>query len=130
MDEIKNNAALEAEQTTALAPAAPAEEPEEESLILNFRKPYKFEGVEYTEVDLSGLEDTTAADLQAVGRFVTKKNPAANPATVEMTLEYAQFMAARVAHLPLEFFERLPAKEAIKLKGIVVGFLYGGAGDN
>ena len=39
-------------------------------------------------------------------------------------------MAARVAHLPLEFFERLPAKEAIKLKGIVVGFLYGGAGDN
>ena len=29
MDEIKNNAALEAEQTTALAPAAPAEEPEE-----------------------------------------------------------------------------------------------------
>ena len=45
-------------------------------------------------------------------------------------IEYAQFMAARVAHLPLEFFERLPAKEAIKLKGIVVGFLYGGAGDN
>jgi len=39
-------------------------------------------------------------------------------------------LAARVAHLPLEFFERLPAKEAIKLKGIVVGFLYGGAGDN
>ena len=130
MDEIKNNAALEAEQTTALAPAAPAEEPEEESLILKFRKPYKFEGVEYTEVDLSGREDTTAADPQAVGRVVTKKNPAANPATVEMTLEYAQFMAARVAHLPLEFFERLPAKEAIKLKGIVVGFLYGGAGDN
>ena len=33
MDEIKNNAALEAEQTAALVPAAPAEEPEEESLI-------------------------------------------------------------------------------------------------
>jgi len=32
MDEIKNNAALEAEQTTALAPAAPAEEPEEETI--------------------------------------------------------------------------------------------------
>ena len=34
MDEIKNNAALEAEQTAALVPAAPAEEPEEESLAL------------------------------------------------------------------------------------------------
>ena len=103
---------------------------EENALVMKLDKPFTFEGQTYTEVDLSGLEDTTAADLQAVGRFVTKKNPAANPATVEMTLEYAQFMAARVAHLPLEFFERLPAKEAIKLKGIVVGFLYGGAGDN
>lgn len=102
----------------------------ENALVMKLDKPFTFEGQTYTEVDLSGLEDTTAADLQAVGRFVTKKNPAANPATVEMTLEYAQFMAARVAHLPLEFFERLPAKEAIKLKGIVVGFLYGGAGDN
>ena len=97
---------------------------EENALVMKLDKPFTFEGQTYTEVDLSGLEDTTAADLQAVGRFVTKKNPAANPATVEMTLEYAQFMAARVAHLPLEFFERLPAKEAIKLKGIVVGFLY------
>lgn len=99
---------------------------EENALVMKLDKPFTFEGQTYTEVDLSGLEDTTAADLQAVGRFVTKKNPA----TVEMTLEYAQFMAARVAHLPLEFFERLPAKEAINLKGIVVGFLYGGAGDN
>ena len=53
MDEIKNNAALEAEQTTALAPAAPAEEPEEESLILKLRKPYKFEGVELCNVIMS-----------------------------------------------------------------------------
>lgn len=80
---------------------------EENALVMKLDKPFTFEGQTYTEVDLSGLEDTTAADLQAVGRFVTKKNPAANPATVEMTLEYAQFMAARVAHLPLEFFERL-----------------------
>ena len=100
---------------------------EENALVMKLDKPFTFEGQTYTDVDLSGLEDTTAADLQAVDRFVTKKNPAANPATVEMTLEYAQFMAAP---LPLEFFERLPAKEAIKLKGIVVGFLYGGAGDN
>ena len=35
MDEIKNNAALEAED-------------QEESLILKFRRPYQFEGQEYT----------------------------------------------------------------------------------
>ena len=103
---------------------------EENALIMTLDKPFTFEGQTYTKVDLSAMEDATAADLQAVGRMVTKKNPAANPATVEMTLEYAQLMAARVTHLPLEFFQRLPAKEAIKLKGVVVGFLYGGDGEN
>jgi len=103
---------------------------EDNDLVMKLDKPFTFEGQTYTEVDLSGLEDATAADLKAVARIATKKNPAGNPATVEMTLEYAQIMAARVAHLPLEFFEHLPAKEAIKLKGIVVGFLYAGDGDN
>ena len=68
---------------------------EENALVMKLDKPFTFEGQTYTEVDLSGLEDTTAADLQAVGRFVTKKNPAANPATVEMTLEYMQCRYAR-----------------------------------
>ena len=52
---------------------------EENALVMKLDKPFTFEGQTYTEVDLSGLEDTTAADLQAVGRFVTKKNPAARP---------------------------------------------------
>lgn len=57
---------------------------EENTLVMKLDKPFTFEGQTYTEVDLSGLEDTTAADLQAVGRFVTKKNPAANPATLSL----------------------------------------------
>ena len=48
---------------------------EENALVMKLDKPFTFEGQTYTEVDLSGLEDTTAADLQAVGRFVTKKIP-------------------------------------------------------
>ena len=46
---------------------------EENALVMKLDKPFTFEGQTYTEVDLSGLEDTMAADLQAVGRFVTKK---------------------------------------------------------
>lgn len=46
------------ENTAALGAAE--QETEEESLVLKFRKPYKFEGQEYTEVDLSGMEDMTA----------------------------------------------------------------------
>lgn len=111
MDEIKNNAALEAEQTTALAPAAPAEEPEEESLVLKFRKPYKFEGVEYTEVDLSAMEDMTAADLCAVGKIMNKLG-IVNP-VAEMTVDYAIYMAARASGKPVEFFQGLPQRRAL-----------------
>ena len=39
-----------------------------------------------------------------------------------MSLPYAIFMAARVTGKPLEFFQQLPAREAVKLKNLVVGF--------
>ena len=128
MDEIKNNAALEAEQTAALVPAAPAEEPEEESLILKFRKPYKFEGQEYTEVDLSAMEDMTAADLCAVAKL-SGRDTGITPIP-EMTIPYAIHMAARASKLPVEFFRGLPAQESMKLKNLVSGFLYGGDGED
>ena len=38
-------------------------------------------------------------------------------------------MAARVTGKPLEFFQQLPAREAVKLKNLVVGFLYGEVGE-
>ena len=47
-----------------------------------------------------------------------------------MTLGYSCYLAARVSGLPVEFFQGLPAREAIKLKNVVTGFLYGGDGDN
>ena len=115
MDEIKNNAALEAED-------------QEESLILKFRRPYQFEGQEYTELDLSGLEDVTAGTLENIGKILAKKSPGLNPATIEMEMGYCELLAARVTGKPLEFFQRLPGRDAIALKSKIVGFLYGGMG--
>ena len=112
MDEIKNNAALEAED-------------QEESLILKFRRPYQFEGQEYTELDLSGLEDVTAGTLENIGKILAKKSPGLNPATIEMEMGYCELLAARVTGKPLEFFQRLPGRDAIALKSKIVGFLYG-----
>ena len=106
------------------------ENAEPEDLILRFGKPYKFGGMEYTEVDLSGLEDVTAGVLESVGKIVNKKNPGMNPALLEMSLQFCNYLAQRVAKLPLEFFTGLPAKEAIKLKTMVTGFLYGGDGED
>lgn len=118
------------EAVEALAGAEGGEDTEPEDLVLRFGKPYKFGGQEYNEVDLSGLEDVTAGALENVGKIAAKKNPGMNPALQEMSLTFCIYMAQRVAKLPLEFFEKLPAKEAIKLKTIVTGFLYGGDGED
>ena len=107
-----------------------AEDTEPEDLVLRFNKPYKFGGVEYTEVDLSGLEDVTAGVLESVGKIVAKKNPGMNPALQEMSMTFCTYLAQRVAKLPLEFFTGLPAKEAIKLKALVTNFLYAGDGED
>ena len=107
-----------------------AEDTEPEDLVLRFAKPYKFGGMEYIEVDLSGLEDVTAGTLESVGKIVAKKNPGMNPALQEMSLTFCTYLAQRVAKLPLEFFTGLPAKETIKLKTLVTNFLYGGDGED
>lgn len=124
-------AEMEAMQAAqAEAGAEDAEDTEPEDLVLRFSKPYKFGGVEYTEVDLSGLEDVTAGVLENVGKITAKKNPGMNPALQEMSLTFCTYLAQRVAKLPLEFFTGLPAKEAIKLKALVTNFLYGGDGED
>ena len=118
------------EAVEARAGAEGGEDTEPEDLVLRFGKPYKFGGQEYTEVDLSGLEDVTAGVLENVGKIAAKKNPGMNPALQEMSLTFCTYLAQRVAKLPLEFFEKLPAREAIKLKTMVTGFLYGGDGED
>ena len=102
--------------------------PAEDALVLKLAKPYKFDQKEYTEVDLHGLENTTAADLDAVGKIL-QQTGTVSPMP-EMALGYSCYLAARVSGLPVEFFQGLPAREAIKLKNVVTGFLYGGDGDN
>ena len=118
------------EAMEAQARAEGGEDTEPEDLVLRFGKPYKFGGQEYTEVDLSGLEDVTAGVLENVGKIAAKKNPGMNPALQEMSLTFCTCLAQRVAKLPLEFFTGLPAKEAIKLKALVTNFLYGGDGED
>lgn len=126
-------AATEREEMEALEARAEDEDgeaAEPEDLVLRFAKPYKFGGMEYTEVDLSGLEDTTAGDLARCAKITTRKHKGLNTATLEMTTEYSITMAHIVTKLPLEFFERMPSKSAIELKGIVVGFLFGADGED
>ena len=102
-----------------LAPEVEEPETAEDTneLYIKFAKPYTFGDKTYTGIDLSGLEDVNGAVLKEAGRVVQKLNKGINPATVEMTMEYAVYMAHHVPDL-------------VSVKGAVVGFLYGGDGED
>ena len=124
MEDKKKDLLEEQEERLAAAADQAPEDGEEESLVIRFGKPYRFEGREYTELDLSGLEDLTAADMIALENQYEKRNPGIN-VMPEVKLGYAMMMAARAAKLPVEFFDGLPQREAMKVKNRVMGFLFG-----
>lgn len=106
---------------TPITEAAPAEE--EASSIVKFSKPYAFEGKTYKEIDLSGLDNLTAEDMIAADKYLNRNgNVSVMP---ELSIEYSCFIASKATDLPVEFFRRLPPKDAIKIKNRVTNFFYG-----
>lgn len=95
---------------------------DESSTLVKFSKAYRFEGNDYTEVDLSGMDDLSAEDMIAADRYLTRSGSFS--VMPEMTLEYACFIAARAAKQPIEFFRGLPPKDALKVKNRVTSFFY------
>lgn len=95
---------------------------DESSTPVKFSKVYRFEGKDYTEVDLSGMDDLSAEDMIAADRYLTRSGSFS--VMPEMTLEYACFIAARAAKQPIEFFRGLPPKDALKVKNRVTSFFY------
>ena len=120
-DERNLTMELEAVDNTA---SSDVEENEEVSMLIKFKKPYKFEGKEYTEIDLTCMEDLTGADMIAVNKIMQRTSPGIN-VMPEVSVEYAFYFAARAAKLPVEFFINLPPKESMKVKSRVMGFLFG-----
>lgn len=114
----------ELETEAAVAVSEQTEDIEESSMIVKFKKPYHFEGKEYTELDLSCMDNLTGADMIAVNKIMQRTSGGID-VMPEVSVEYAFHFAARAAKLPVEFFTSLPPKEAIKVKNRVMGFLFG-----
>lgn len=94
---------------------------EEKSGVLIFDKPYIWEGKEYTSVDISVIENLRGIDLVDAQQF-TGSGISTN-VNVEYDLKTIMFLASRATGKPVEFFENLPIKEAIKLKYKAISFL-------
>lgn len=89
----------------------------------SFNKPYTFEGETYDKIDLSGLDNLTAADMIAANKILDRTG--SFTFLPEMSLEYACIIAAKATKLPVEFFKGLHLKEAVKVKNRVTAFFYG-----
>lgn len=89
--------------------------------IIKFNAPYTFEGTEYKEIDLSGLEELNTNDLANADRIFIQKG--LTDPIKEINVTYCIIIAAIASKKPLEFFEKLKAPDAIKIKTAVSGFL-------
>ena len=99
------------------------QEAEENKYVIEFKKPFVWEDETYTKIDLSGVEDLSAKDMIQAQR-VMEKSGSIN-VLPEMSLEYACIFAAKATKMPVEFFQALPPKEAIKVKNKITNFFYG-----
>lgn len=122
MSEKDKMMAMEAVENTA---SSTEEVVDDLSMIIRFKKPYTFEHKEYTEVDLSGLDDLTAADMIAVNKIMHRTSGGGIDVMPEVSLEYACMLASKATRMPIEFFTNLPPREAMKVKNRVMGFLFG-----
>lgn len=124
MDNLKDMKQQETEvKEPVMAAAAAPEEQEKNKYLIKFRKPFVWEDNTYTEIDLSGLEDMSARDMIQAQR--TMERSGSINVLPEMSLEYACIFASKATKMPVEFFQALPPKEAIKVKNKVTNFFYG-----
>lgn len=88
-------------------------------LIIPLNKPHNFEGEKIESIDLSNMENLTGAQLLKFEES-TQNSGFMVP---EITMVYAFLVAEAVTGKPIELFESLPAKEAVKLKRAVSSFM-------
>lgn len=117
IDVVAGNAKALVEQTTEDAPE------DENPLLLKLPVPYTFEGVCYTKLDLTGVENLTAADLIRASDIVERRKN--RPTMVlELDMQYLFTCASFATGLPLEFYQKLPAKDAVAVKNAVSGSFF------
>lgn len=89
----------------------------ENTVVLD--KPYKFEGTEYTEIDMSGLHKLTIQDAIDTQRELFGQQEVASSLLCETTTAFAMAIAAKATGLPVEFFKMMPRPAGRKVKRMV-----------
>ena len=99
----------------------------DDEYILKLTRTYDFEGEKISEIDFSGLEDVTAATMIKANKTLTTSGDVS--ILPENSLHYALIIAAGCTAYPIEFYQQLKPKDAIKVKNKVSGFFFGEESD-
>ena len=104
-------------------PTATATATADPESYVRFHKPYYFEGNHYAGIDLKAIEGLTAKDMCEAEKYLSRQG-IISPLP-EMTMEYIAFISNKATGQPIEFFMKLPPKDATKVKNKVTSFFYG-----
>ena len=94
-----------------------------ETIIVKLEKPYVFEGKEYGEIDLTGLNKLTIQDAIDAQRQLFGEQEVAAAVLCETTTAFARTIAAKATGLPIEFFKLMPRGAAKRVAGAVRSYL-------
>lgn len=119
-EEIKTTEATQAEKAT-----------DERANIVTLKRPYKFEGTEYTEIDMGGLDRLTIQDAIDAQRDLFGGEEVAASVLCETTTAFAMEIARKATGLPIEFFKKMPMGAGRRIKRAVQAHIgkSGGAED-
>lgn len=98
------------------------------NMKLSWKRPYLFEGKEYTELDLSGVDELTVQDSIDVQRQLMEEEDRVSMVMPEASQAYINALAAAATKKPVEFFEQMPIGLANKVRTAMQGVLMAAAG--
>lgn len=87
---------------------AEAAEQTESGNVVKLTTPYKFEGKEYSEIDLGGLDKLTIQDAIDAQLELFSQQEVASSMLCETTTAFARTIATKATDLPVEFFKLAP----------------------
>lgn len=101
-----------------------------EELVVKLKAPYRFEGKDYDEIDLNGLEKLTIQDAVDIQLELMSGQEVAAMLVTEATTAFALALAAKATEKPIEFFKCMPLGGAKKVVNAVRAWLSSGAAEN
>jgi hypothetical protein len=107
----------------ATAAEVEAQETTEREGVIVLKTPYLFEGTEYAEIDLSGLEKLTVKDAVDAQRELFNEREVAASTLCETTTAFARKIACKATELPIEFFQLAPRRVSRQVTGAVHAYL-------